>query len=51
MARAVTIQDKMQGAGGVTTGFDYLRIGLSVAVLVWHSMPLSTGQGPGRLEY
>lgn len=51
MARATTIQDKMQGAGGVTAGFDYLRIGLSVAVLVWHSMPLSTGQGPGRLEY
>ena len=51
MARASTIQDKMQSAGGVTNGFDYLRIGLSVAVLFWHSVPLSTGQGPGRLEY
>lgn len=31
----------MQGAGGATTGFDYLRIGLSVAVLGWHSIGLS----------
>jgi peptidoglycan/LPS O-acetylase OafA/YrhL len=50
MAQANTIQETMQRAGGVTTGFDYLRIGLAVAVLVWHSMPLSTGQGPGHLE-
>ncbi len=31
----------MQSAGGVTTGFDYLRIGLSLAVLVWHAIALS----------
>jgi peptidoglycan/LPS O-acetylase OafA/YrhL len=33
----------MQSAGGVTTGFDYLRIGLSIAVLGWHSIGVSTG--------
>ncbi len=42
MARFPTFQDKMQSAGGATTGFDYLRIGLSVAVLGWHSITLAT---------
>lgn len=41
MAKLPTFQDKMQSAGGVTTGFDYLRIGLSVAVLAWHANALS----------
>ncbi len=41
MARLPTFQDKMQGAGGATTGFDYLRIGLSVAVLGWHAFALT----------
>jgi len=43
VARLPTLQDKMQSAGGMTTGFDYLRIGLSVAVLAWHSVGVSTG--------
>ena len=43
MAKFNTIQDRMQSAGGVMTGFDYLRIGLSVAVLGWHSIWLSSG--------
>ena len=41
MARFPTFQDKMQSGGGVTTGFDYLRIGLSVAVLGWHAFSLA----------
>lgn len=41
MPKFATIQDRMQSAGGVMTGFDYLRIGLSIAVLVWHSIGLS----------
>lgn len=41
VASVPTFQDKMQSAGGVTTGFDYLRIGLSVAVLTWHANALS----------
>ena len=40
---AATLQSKMEGPGGFTTGFDYLRIVLSVAVLVAHSVALSTG--------
>lgn len=43
MSGSSTIQDRMQSAGGVMTGFDYLRIGLSLAVLGWHSIGLSTG--------
>ncbi|MFE1601521.1 acyltransferase family protein [Methylobacterium sp. ID0610] len=27
-----------------TTGFDYLRIGLATAVVLWHSFPISYGQ-------
>ncbi len=42
MPKFVTVQDRMQSAGSVMTGFDYLRIGLSIAVLVWHSIGLST---------
>ena len=38
-----TLQSKMEGPGGFTTGFDYLRIVLSVAVLVDHSVALSAG--------
>ena len=33
----------MEGPGGFTTGFDYLRIVLYVAVLIAHSVALSTG--------
>jgi peptidoglycan/LPS O-acetylase OafA/YrhL len=41
--RFVTLQAKMQSAGGFTTGFDYLRIGLSVAVLAFHTTWVSSG--------
>jgi peptidoglycan/LPS O-acetylase OafA/YrhL len=34
----VTVQDKMGSSAGQTTGFDYLRIVLSVSVLIWHSI-------------
>ena len=33
----------MTSAGGAAAGFDYLRIGLALAVLAWHSIWLSTG--------
>jgi peptidoglycan/LPS O-acetylase OafA/YrhL len=33
----------MRKGDGFTAGFDYLRIGLALAVLVWHSDLLSTG--------
>ncbi len=38
MNNIITIKDKIESAKGQTTGFDYLRIFLSVAVLVWHSI-------------
>jgi peptidoglycan/LPS O-acetylase OafA/YrhL len=34
---------KSAAAGGITTGFDYLRIVLAVYLLVWHSIWISTG--------
>jgi peptidoglycan/LPS O-acetylase OafA/YrhL len=40
-----TILGQMEKASGFTAGFDYLRMGLAIAVLVWHSFILSTGSG------
>ncbi len=39
----MTLDEKMKTPGGFTTGFDYLRILLSVSVLVFHSIALSSG--------
>jgi peptidoglycan/LPS O-acetylase OafA/YrhL len=41
--RNPTILDEMRKGDRFTAGFDYLRIALAVAVLVWHSDILSTG--------
>ncbi len=38
-----TILHKIQEGNGVTAGFDYLRLGLALAVLVWHSIILTSG--------
>lgn len=38
-----TIGSRLERTGGVSTGFDYLRIGLSLAVLSWHSVGTSYG--------
>ena len=38
-----TILDEIQKGTGVTAGFDYLRLGLAIAVLVWHSIILTSG--------
>jgi peptidoglycan/LPS O-acetylase OafA/YrhL len=46
LATQRTILDEMRKAGSATTGFVYLRIGLATAVLVWHSIILSTGSTP-----
>ena len=43
-ARACTIGQRVAETGGRTTGFDYLRIGLALAVMVWHSFPISYGK-------
>ena len=39
----MTLDDKMRTPGGYTTGFDYLRIFLSIGVLIFHSVALATG--------
>lgn len=41
---ARTIGQRVAETGGRTTGFDYLRIGLALAVMVWHSFPISYGK-------
>jgi peptidoglycan/LPS O-acetylase OafA/YrhL len=38
-----TIQHRMTTVDGQTSGFDYLRICLAVAVLAWHALPLTAG--------
>jgi peptidoglycan/LPS O-acetylase OafA/YrhL len=38
-----TILGEIQKGNGVTAGFDYLRLGLALAVLVWHSIILTSG--------
>ena len=41
--KSPTILGQMEKGNGFTAGFDYLRIGLAIAVLVWHSYILSAG--------
>ncbi len=43
MNKNPTILGQMEKGTGFMAGFDYLRIGLALAVLVWHSFVLSTG--------
>jgi len=38
-----TILDEIQKGNGFTAGFDYLRLGLALAVLVWHGIILTSG--------
>ncbi len=43
MTGNLTILDKTRERASPTAGFDYLRIGLALAVLVWHGLIISTG--------
>ena len=38
-----TILDEIKKGNGATAGFDYLRLGLALAVVVWHSIILTSG--------
>ena len=40
-----SIEQKMQQAGGPTSGFDYLRITLAIAVVLWHSLETTNDDG------
>jgi peptidoglycan/LPS O-acetylase OafA/YrhL len=48
LSQTETIGEKFAAAGGYTAGFDYLRIGLAVAVLCWHSIWISGGAALDR---
>lgn len=39
-----SLEDRIKAAGGPTSGFDYLRISLAIAVLAWHTFPLTMGE-------
>jgi peptidoglycan/LPS O-acetylase OafA/YrhL len=43
LTRKRAVQDEIQRGKGATAGFDYLRLGLALAVLVWHSIILTSG--------
>jgi hypothetical protein len=43
MATRETIDTRMISTGGRTTGFDYLRSSLSIAVIVFHGVITSYG--------
>ncbi len=45
MSDCETIGQRLKGANGYTTGFDYLRVALAVCVLLVHSAPISYGPG------
>ena len=38
-----TILEEIEKGNGATAGFDYLRLGLALAVVVWHSVILTSG--------
>lgn len=40
-----SLHDKMSASGNRPAGFDYLRIGLSVAVIFWHGVAAAYGWG------
>lgn len=39
-----TIQTQLALANNRPSGFDYLRLSLAIAIIVWHSIPVSYGQ-------
>lgn len=40
---SATVRSRLAETGGRTTGFDYLRVLLAVAVVLWHTVALSYG--------
>ena len=49
MRRAQTLSDRIADVGGASSGFDYMRLLLAMAVLLWHSYVVRHGQGAGAL--
>jgi peptidoglycan/LPS O-acetylase OafA/YrhL len=46
---AYSLADKFRDAGGRPSGFDYLRICLSVLVIAWHTIPVTRGSAAEAL--
>jgi peptidoglycan/LPS O-acetylase OafA/YrhL len=42
---AITLEQRIAETGGRSTGFDYMRIALAVAVVLWHSFTTAYGNG------
>jgi peptidoglycan/LPS O-acetylase OafA/YrhL len=38
-----TIEARLEQAGGITSGFDYMRIALAMSVVCWHSLLIAFG--------
>jgi peptidoglycan/LPS O-acetylase OafA/YrhL len=38
-----TITETIARSGGRTTGFDYMRVGLALSIILWHGIPVSYG--------
>ncbi len=39
-----SIDQRLEACGGRTTGFDFLRLGLALAVFAWHLQSTSVGR-------
>jgi len=46
-----TIGERLTAARGRTTGFDYLRAGLSISVIAFHSVLTSYGEAHTRMVW
>jgi peptidoglycan/LPS O-acetylase OafA/YrhL len=50
MSQARSIDDALREARGMTTGFDYLRVGLALYVFLWHCLAIPDPEN-GRFVY
>ena len=50
MSQARSIDDALREARGMTTGFDYLRVGLALYVFLWHCLSFTDPES-GRFIY
>lgn len=47
MSKAITFGERM---GAPTRGFDYLRLGLAISIVAWHSMTVVLPRAPGAID-
>lgn len=46
--RKVTLAERIEEVGGASSGFDYMRIGLAIAILCWHTIYTLHGEAAER---